>query len=204
MFGELLKEEPVTWSGKTRTPLDRQRVYPPTASGLLRAWVGVGGSPKSVLRAARHGLPLILAIIGGEFVRFAPLVDLFHRAGGEFGKPRLPVGVHCPGYVAGTDEQARDELWPHYSAMHARIGRERGWAPMTREQFDLTAGPDGALFVGSPETVAAKIVKAVRGLGLARFSLKYSAGTLPHEQIMTNIDLYGSRVIPMVREQLAT
>ncbi|MGH9263661.1 MAG: LLM class flavin-dependent oxidoreductase [Acidimicrobiales bacterium] len=204
LFVELLKEEPVTWSGKTRAPLERQLVYPPTESGSLRAWVGVGGSPKSVVRAARHGLPLILAIIGGEFLRFAPLVDLFHRATEGFGKPRLPVGAHCPGYVAGTDEQARDELWPHYSAMHARIGRERGWPPMTRQQFDLTAGPDGALFVGSPETVAAKIVKAVRGLGLARFSLKYSAGTLPHEQIMTNVDLYGRKVIPMVREQLAT
>ena len=156
-----------------------------------------------MLRAARHGLPLIVAIIGGEFLRFAPLVHLYHGATDDSGKPRLPVGAHCPGYVAGTDEQARDELWPHYSAMHARIGRERGWPPMTREQFDLTAGPDGALFVGSPETVAAKIVRAVRGLGLARFSLKYSAGTLPHEQILTAIDLYGRKVIPMVREQLA-
>lgn len=200
----LLEQRPVTWAGKTRAPLQDQRVFPPTESGSLRAWVGVGGSPQSVVRAARYGLPLVLAIIGGEFLRFAPLVDLYHRATEQLGKPRQIVGAHCPGYVAATDEQARDELWPHYSAMHSRIGRERGWPPMTRAQFDLTAGPDGALFVGSPATVAAKIVRAVQGLGLARFDLKYSAGALPHEQLLTCIDLYGREVAPMVRGQLET
>ena len=202
LFAALLEERPVTWKGTTRPPLDNLRVFPATESGRLPAWVGVGGSPKSVVRAARYGLPLVLAIIGGEFLRFAPLVDLYHRATDELGRPRQPVAVHCPGYVAATDEQARDELWPHYSGMHARIGRERGWPPMTRAQFDLTAGPDGALFVGSPETVATKIVRAVRGLGLARFDMKYSAGTLPHEQLLTCIELYGRSVVPMVREQL--
>jgi probable LLM family oxidoreductase len=202
LFAALLTQEPVTWTGRTRAPLDRQAVFPPTESGTLRTWVGVGGSPKSVVRAAKYGLPLVLAIIGGEPRRFTPLVDLYHRATEEFGKPRLPVAAHCPGHVAATDEQAREELWPHYAAMHARIGRERGWPPLTREQFDLTAGPDGALFVGSPETVAAKIVKVARMLGLSRFDLKYSAGTLPHEQLMANIELYGRRVAPMVREQL--
>lgn len=204
LFATLLEQRPVTWAGKTRAPLEDQRVFPPTESGSLRAWVGVGGSPQSVVRAARYGLPLVVAIIGGEFLRFAPLVDLYHRATDELGKPRQPVAAHCPGYVAATDEAARDELWPHYSAMHARIGRERGWPAMTRAQFDLTAGPDGALFVGSPATVAAKIVKAVKGLGLARFDLKYSAGALPHSQILTCIDLYGREVAPMVREQLET
>jgi probable LLM family oxidoreductase len=202
LFARLLDGGPVTWQGRTRAPLDRQRVYPPLESGTLRTWVGVGGSPKSVVRAARHGLPLMLAIIGGEPLRFAPLVDLFHRATDELGKPRQPVGAHCPGHIAATDEQARDEMWPHYQAMHARIGRERGWPPMTREQFDLTAGPDGALFVGSPETVATKIVKVVSGLGLSRFDLKYSAGTLPHEQQMRTIELYGRDVAPAVRSQL--
>jgi len=202
LFAELLDEQPVTWTGTTRAGLDNQRVFPPTESGRLRAWVGVGGSPQSVVRAARYGLPLVVAIIGGEFPRFAPLVDLFHRATDQLGKPRQPVAAHCPGYVAATDDQARDEHWPHYSAMHTRIGGERGWPAMTRAQFDLTAGPDGALFVGSPETVAAKIVRAVEGLGLARFDMKYSAGTLPHEQMMTCIDLYGRVVAPLVRERL--
>jgi alkanesulfonate monooxygenase SsuD/methylene tetrahydromethanopterin reductase-like flavin-dependent oxidoreductase (luciferase family) len=120
----------------------------------------------------------------------------------EFGRPPQLLGAHSPGYVAGTDEAARDEFWPHYRAMHARIGRERGWPPITRAQFDAAAGPDGALFVGSPETVAAKIVRVTQGLGLDRFDLKYSAGTLPHEQLMNTIDLYGTKVVPLVREQL--
>jgi probable LLM family oxidoreductase len=204
LFAELRKEQPVTWSGKTRAPLEGQRVYPPTAGeGGLRTWVGVGGSPESVVRAARHGFPLTLAIIGGAPLRFAPLVELYHRSLVTYGFDALPVGAHSPGHIADTDEQARDELWPHYAAMHARIGRERGWPPMTRQQFDLTAGPDGALFVGSPDTVARKIVKVARGLGLARFDLKYSAGTLPHELMLRTIELYGTKVAPMVREELA-
>jgi probable LLM family oxidoreductase len=202
LFVRLLEQRPVTWAGRTRAPLEGQRVFPPTESGSLRAWVGVGGSPESVVRAARHGLPLVLAIIGGEPLRFRPLVDLYHRALAQFDRPSLPVAAHCPGYVAATDEQARDEFWPHYAAMHARIGRERGWSPMTREQFDLTAGPDGALFVGSPETVATKIVKVAGALGLSRFDLKYSAGALPHPQLMTCIHLYGGQVAPLVRDRL--
>jgi alkanesulfonate monooxygenase SsuD/methylene tetrahydromethanopterin reductase-like flavin-dependent oxidoreductase (luciferase family) len=202
LFAELLKGEPVTWSGHTRAPLSNQRVYPPLEMRLT-AWVAVGGSLRSVVRAAHYGLPLMLAIIGGEPLRFAPFVDLYHQSLAEFGQPELPIGVHCPGYVGDSDEQARDEVWPHYAAMQARIGRERGWAPMTRAQFDATAGPEGALFVGTPETVATKIVKVVRGLGLSRFDLKYSLGTFPHEKLMDSIRLYGEKVAPMVREQLA-
>ncbi len=203
LFVALLEQEPVTWSGRTRAALEGQQVFPPVESGSLRTWVGVGGSPESVVRAARHGLPLVLAIIGGEPLRFSPLVDLYHRALERFGKPRQPVAAHCPGHVAGTDEEAREQLWPHYSQMHARIGAERGWRPMTRDQFEDLCGPDGALFVGSPATVAAKIVDIVKGLGLARFDLKYSAGTLPHELMMTSIDLYGRKVAPLVRDQFA-
>ncbi|HET9771669.1 MAG TPA: LLM class flavin-dependent oxidoreductase [Acidimicrobiia bacterium] len=203
LFAALRKEEPVTWSGTIRPALEGQSVFPTTGSGSLRTWVGVGGSPESVIRAARYGLPLMLAIIGGEPLRFAPLVDLYDRALKKFGQPSQLLGAHSPGYVAGTDEAARDEFWPHYRAMHARIGRERGWPPLTRDQFDATTGPDGALFVGSPETVAAKIVRVTRGLGLDRFDLKYSAGTLPHDQLMTTIDLYGSKVAPLVREELS-
>jgi len=113
------------------------------------------------------------------------------------------VGAHSPGYVAGTDEQAREEAWPHHSAMFAKIGRERGWPPMTRAQYEASCGPEGALYVGSPATVAAKIVSNAKALGLSRFDLKYSSGTLPHELLMTSIELYATEVAPVVREQLA-
>jgi probable LLM family oxidoreductase len=202
LFAELLKEGPVTWSGNTRPGLTDQSVFPPTESGSLRTWIGVGGSPQSVVRAAYYGLPLMIAIIGGQPAAFAPLVDLYHRALAQFGKPTLPVATHSPGYLAATDEQARDEMWPHFAAMQERIGRERGWGPMSRERFEEEAGPDGAVFVGSPETVAAKIAKVATTLGLSRFDLKYSLGTLPHEKLMQSIELYGTRVAPLVREQL--
>jgi probable LLM family oxidoreductase len=201
LFVKLLAEGPVTWSGTTRPPLVDQRVYPTTEDGL-KAWIGVGGSPESVVRAARYGLPLTLAIIGGDPLRFGQFVDLYHRALAEFGHPDLPIGIHSPGHVGETDEQARDEYWPHYRVMHQRIGRERGWPPMTRHQFDQAAGPTGALAVGSPETVAAKIVRAVDGLGASRFDLKYSAGTLPHELMLGGIERYGRQVAPLVRAQL--
>jgi alkanesulfonate monooxygenase SsuD/methylene tetrahydromethanopterin reductase-like flavin-dependent oxidoreductase (luciferase family) len=202
LFTHLLREEPVTWSGETRASLVNQSVYPPTESGSITTWVGVGGSPESVVRAAGHGLPLMLAIIGGDPVRFAPYVDLYKRALAQFDRPELPVGAHSPGHIAATDDQAREELWPHFRANRDRIGRERGWPPMTREDFDHEA-TDGALMVGSPTTVAAKIVRAATALGLSRFDLKYSNGTLPHEKLMTSIELYGREVAPMVREQLA-
>src|SRR3954470_8151894 len=184
LFAELLKQQPVTWSGQTRAALTDQMVYPPTESGSLQTWVAVGGSPQSVVRAARYGLPLMLAIIGGTPMQFRQYVDLNHEALRHFGQPEQPVGVHSPGYVAATDEQAIDEAWPHYAAMMDRIGRERGWRPVTREQYERTAGPEGALFVGSPRTVAEKIVRVARGLGVSRFDLKYSLGTLSHEQLM--------------------
>lgn len=203
LFAALRTEDAVTWSGTVRAPLENQKVYPYTESGGLTTWVGVGGSPQSVVRAARHGMPLMLAIIGGSPVRFTPLVDLYHRALAQLGRPELPVAAHSPGYVAATDEQAREEIYPHHAAMQARIGRERGWGPMTRAQFEHDAGPDGALFVGSPETVATKIAAAARTLGLARFDLKYSVGTLPHENLMRSIELYGTTVAPLVREMLA-
>jgi alkanesulfonate monooxygenase SsuD/methylene tetrahydromethanopterin reductase-like flavin-dependent oxidoreductase (luciferase family) len=131
-------------------------------------------------------------------------VELYHKALDQFGQPRLPVGAHSPGYIAATDEQAKEEMWPHYVDMQERIGRERGWSRMTRGQFEAEAGPDGALFVGSPETVATKIVKVAKGLGLDRWDMKYSLGTLPHEKLMRSIELYGKEVAPAVREQLAT
>jgi alkanesulfonate monooxygenase SsuD/methylene tetrahydromethanopterin reductase-like flavin-dependent oxidoreductase (luciferase family) len=146
---------------------------------------------------------LVLAIIGGPPRRFAPYVELYHRALAEFGFSERPLAVHSPGYIAESDEQAREELWPHYSAMHARIGGERGWPPMTRAQFDASTGPEGALFAGAPETVAAKIIDVVETLGLARFDMKYSNGTLPHSKLMRSIELYGTKVVPLVRKGLA-
>lgn len=203
LFAELVKEGPVTWSGTTRAPLANQEVYPKSHSGAMRTWVGVGGSPESVVRAAGYGFPLMLAIIGGAPDRFAPYVDLYHRALDQLGKPTQPVGVHAPGHIARTDEQAIEELWPHYEAMFGRIGRERGWAPVTKEHY-LDEVHHGALFVGSPETVATKIAHTIQALGLARFDMKYSTGPLPHEVLLESIEMYGTQVIPMVRDILAS
>jgi probable LLM family oxidoreductase len=203
IFTRLLTEQPVTWQGSTRAPLVDQRVYPTTESGSLKTWIGVGGSPESVVRAARYGLPLMLAIIGGDPVRFAPYADLYRRALAQLERPELPIGVHSPGYVARTDEQARQEFWPEYKKMRDRIGADRGWPPMARSEFDHEAGPHGSLYVGSPETVAGKIAATVRAIDASRFDLKYSAGPLSHDLLMTCIELYGTEVIPRVRELLA-
>jgi probable LLM family oxidoreductase len=202
LFVELLQGGPVQWSGTTRPPVSAPAIHPPIENGTLKTWIGVGGSPESVVRAARYGLPLTLAIIGGNPGRFTPFVNLYREALTKLGKPMLPIAVHSPGHVAATDEQARNELWPHYETMINRIGRERGWPPATRLQFDREAGPHGALCVGSPETVAAKIVNTSRVLGLSRFNLKYSNGTLSHESLMKSIELIGTAVAPRVREMM--
>ena len=202
LFAEVHKEQPVTWQGTTRAPLVDQMVYPTTENGSLRTWVGVGGSPESVVRAAHYGFPLMLAIIGGQADRFAPFVELYHRALTQLEKPWQPVGVHSPGYIADSDEQAMEELWPAYEQMFGRIGRERGWGPTTYEHFRAEV-EQGALYVGSPETVARKIADTVSALGIQRFDLKYSTGPLQHEKLMHAIELYGTQVIPRVRELLA-
>ncbi len=202
LFHALLGEAPVSWSGRTRAPLVAADVYPKTESGRLRTWIGVGGSPESVVRAARYGMSMMLAIIGGEPARFAPYADLYRRARTELGGEALPIGVHSPGFVADTDAEAREQLFPHFKVNRDRIGRERGWPPATRESFEAEAD-HGALFVGAPETVAAKIADTVRTLGLSRFDLKYSHGPLPHEQLMHAIELYGGEVVPRVRALLA-
>ncbi len=203
LFVKLREEGEVSWSGNTRSPLENQRVYPTTDSGSLKTWVGVGGSPESVVRAARHGLGLMLAIIGGDPRRFAPYADLYRRALAEYAMGALPIGVHSPGYVAETDEQAREELWPYFKEARDRIGASRGWPPMTRAQFDSEASPRGSLYVGSPATVAGKVASTVAALGIDRFDLKYSAGRMPHEKLMKAIELYGTEVIPRVRDLLA-
>jgi probable LLM family oxidoreductase len=203
IFAALLSGRPVTWSGRTRSPLQDQIVYPPIEGGRrLHTWVGVGGTPESVVRAARYGLPLMLAIIGGNPRRFTTYTELFHKSLAHFGHGPLAIGVHSPGHVAPTDEQAREELWPHYAGLMNRIGAERGWQPITRAHFDREAGPDGSLYVGSPDTVARKMSATITALGLTRFHLKYSNGTLPHHAQMRSLELYGTQVAPRVRELL--
>jgi probable LLM family oxidoreductase len=197
----LLEEKRVSWTGTVRPPLEDVELYPKTEGGLA-VWVGVGGTPESVVRAASYGLPLVVAVIGGSPDRFTTLVELYHRALTHYGHPARPVSMHSPGHVAATDDEAREQLFPHHAEAFTRIGRERGWGPYTREQFDENAGPTGSLFVGSPETVAQKIAWAARTLGLSRFQLKYAVGGLPHQQRMESIRLYGTRVVPRVRELL--
>jgi probable LLM family oxidoreductase len=202
LFAKVRSGTPVTWSGSTRPPLQNQIIYPPLENGLLRTWIGVGGSPESVVRAARYGFDLMLAIIGGDPARFAPFVGLYAEALAQSGFGPRPIGVHAPGHVAETDERALAELWPHFLAMRTKIGAERGWAPPTRAQFENEAGPRGALFVGSPETVAQKIAATARKLSLSRFDLKYSNGPMPHEQMLQSIELIGTKVAPRVHELL--
>ena len=194
---------PITWEGTVRAALKEQFVYPPIEHGTLRTWIGVGGSPQSVVRAARYGLPLMLAIIGGDPARFTQYVDLHRRAHAHLGQVAQPVGVHSPGHVAATDAQAREELWPHHQRQTAKIGAERGWPPMRREDFEREAD-GGSIYVGAPETVARRIAGTVRLLGLSRFDLKYSVNQMPHASLMRSIELYGTRVIPLVRDMLAT
>ncbi len=202
LFAKLLRNPEVSWSGQTRAPLKKQRVYPPLAPHVLKTWIGVGGSPESVIRAVHHDLPMMLAIIGGAPSRFRPFVDLYLRAYGQIGRAPQPLGVHSPGHVAETDEKAREDLWPNYKALHDRIGRERGWPPTTRDSFEREAD-HGSLYVGSPETVARKIVATVKALELSRFEMKYSSGPMPHDRLMRSVELYGTRVMPMVRDLLA-
>jgi probable LLM family oxidoreductase len=201
LFAALLPQDKVSWQGSIRPPLKDQRVYPPLEQGPLRTWIGVGGSPESVVRAVRYDLPLMLAVIGGDPLRFKPFVDLYHRAYAQIGKAAKPIGVHSPGYVAASDDQAREEFFAPYKAMRDRIGAERGWPPMGRDEFEHEVA-QGSLYLGSPETVARKIAATAKGLGLSRFQLKYSAGPLAHERAMECIRLYGERVIPLVREML--
>ena len=198
---KLLDEQPVTWSGKTRASLDNQEVWPKTEQDIqLR--VGVGGSPESVIRAARLGIPLALAIIGGDPARFAPFAELYRDALDQFHRPQLGISIHSPGHIAATDDEAIDQQWPHYQEMFGRLGRERGWAPMSKDHY-LQEVYNGSMYVGSPETVARKIVHAIKSVGADRFDLKYSTGPMPHSKLMQSIELYGTKVIPLVRELLA-
>lgn len=201
LLSQLLKEEPVTWQGNTRAALTDQRVFPTTAGGL-RTWVGVGGSPDSVVRTARYGFGLFLAIIGGPAARFVPYLDLFVRTQDQYGVPHQPVAVHSPGLVAESDEQAREIVHDGWLAMRTRMGKERGWPPPTVGDFEREI-ESGALYVGSPETVAKKIASTLRTLPVDRFDLKYDQSMVSHAALSQSIGLYGSRVVPLVKDMLA-
>ena len=199
---EILKEHAVTWSGSTRAPLRDQEIYPKTERGSIPLRVGVGGTPESVVRAARLNAKLAIAIIGGDPARFAPFSDLYRTAMKEFGHEVLPISIHSPGHISDSDEQAIEELWPHYEVMFGRIGRERGWGPTTKAHF-INEVRHGSFYVGTPETVAKKIAYALKSVGAQRFDFKYSNGPMAHSKLMKSIELYATRVVPMVKEILA-
>ncbi len=196
------ENELVHWSGKHRAPLTGQGVYPRPMQNPFPIWLGVGGTPESFARAGRLGLPLMVAIIGGETRRFRPLVDLYREAGRRAGcKPeQLKVGVHALGYVANTTQQAVDDFFPGYAKAFTEIGKERGWPPVTRAHFNALLGPHGALMVGNPEAVAEKILEHSRALGgISRISFQMDVASLPHAKLMQAIELIGTRVAPILR-----
>lgn len=197
-----LREQPeITWSGRHRPALTGQEVYPRPVQNPLPIWLGVGGTPASFVRAGALGLPLMIAIIGGETHRFRPLVDLYRESGRRAGHPpeRLKVGVHALGYVAETSQQAADDFFPGYARTFTQAGKERGWPPVTRAHFDALLTPDGALLVGSPEEVAAKVLRHSEALGgLSRLTFQMSVASLPHARLMESIALLASRVAPLV------
>jgi len=201
LFSKLVTEKPITWEGTMRAPLTAADVYPKTEKGLNVA-VGVGGSPESVIRTAKYGFHLVLAIIGGAPERFAPYVDLYRQAATELGNPVLPVGMHSPGFIAETDEEAKKMAWPAYKFLWDAVGKTRGWRPYTREQFNYEIEV-GSLYVGSPETVAKKMARAIKALDVKRFDMVYGAGHIPASARLKMIELYATKVIPRVRELLA-
>ncbi|MFG3658605.1 LLM class flavin-dependent oxidoreductase [Streptomyces sp. NPDC047706] len=202
LFMRLQREETVTWSGRFRPPLIEQRLRPRMPSGGIPTWIGVGGSPQSVVRAARYGLPLMLAVIGGRPQRFAGHVELYHRTLEQFGHSLQPVAQHSLGLIADSDEEARQTWWRYWQPVVAALEQERGFYKPTRERYLAEVG-NGALFVGSPETVARKIATMVRELRLSRFDLKYDVMHLPREARARTIELLGREVAPRVRELLA-
>jgi len=204
---KIREHEHVTWSGKHRAPLTGQGVYPRPLQIPLPVWLGVGGTPQSFSRAGTLGLPLMVAIIGGETRRFRPLVDLYREAGARAGHSpdRLKVGVHSLGYVAATTQEAADDFYPGYARAMTDVGKERGWAPMTRSRFDAQRGMHGALLIGEPDEVTEKILRHSEALGgISRITFQMNAASLSHAKLMTAIELLGTRVAPMLRTVLAS
>jgi probable LLM family oxidoreductase len=199
----LRESERITWSGRFRAPLEDQGVYPRPVQDPLPVWLAVGGNPESAVRAGVLGLPMALAIIGGLPERFAPFAELHRRAAAESGHGVLPLSINSHGYVADTGEQAVAESFPYVATMMNRIGRERGWPPMTFEQYAASATLRGANFVGSPQQVVDKILFQHDIFGHDRFLVQFSVGTMPHDKIMRSIELFGTEVAPAVRAELA-
>lgn len=201
LFSKLLKEQPITWSGTHTQSLEAADVFPKTESGTLEAYVGVGGSPQSVVRAAAYNFPLVLAIIGGSPERFAPYVELYRKASAEFGHSAHPVGMHSPGFIADSDEQAVKIAFPLFKQAMDKVGKTRGWQPMSREHF-MNEVKNGSMYVGSPETVAKKIANAMKAVDAKRFDMVYGFGPMKASDRRHMIKLYATEVIPRVRELL--
>jgi probable LLM family oxidoreductase len=201
LFAEIMKGGPVTWAGKTRPTLENQDIVP-HLDAPMPVWIGVGGSPYSVIRAARHGFNLMLAIIGGQPARFAPFSELFRQALAKFERPMLPIGVHSPGHVAETDEHAREEFWPAYRDIITRLGPSRGFPVPTPDFYEREVRPTGALYVGSAETVARKIAQNLPILGANRFDLKHGMPGMSQGSLLESIERFGTEVVPRARELL--
>jgi probable LLM family oxidoreductase len=194
-------QEVITWSGRFRPALKEQAIYPRPVQSPIPVWLGVGGTPASFARAGMLGLPLMVAVIGGETHRFRPLIDLYRDAGAKAGHApeKLKVGLHSLGFVAATTQEAHDEFFPGYATTFTKIGRERGWPPVTRPHFDAQVGPRGALVIGSPEEVAEKILRHSEALGgVSRFTFQMDNAHLPQEKLLHSIELIGTKVIPLV------
>jgi probable LLM family oxidoreductase len=204
---KLRENEQVTWSGRFRPPLTGQGVFPRPMQNPLPVWIGVGGTPKSFARAGAVGLPLMIAIIGGETRRFKPLIDLYYETAERVGQPRekLKVGVHSLGYIAGSKDEAADDFYPGFAKAIGSVAAERGWGPMTRARFDSQLTPEGALLIGEPDEVADKILRHDEALGgIARITFQMNASSLPHAKLMRSIELLGTRVAPLVRGEPAS
>jgi probable LLM family oxidoreductase len=202
---EIRKNENVYWTGKYRPALDGEGIYPRPIQNPLPIWLGVGGTPQSFARAGVLGLPLMVAIIGGETRRFRPLVDLYRESWKHSGHPpdQMKVGLHSLGYVAETSREAADDYYPGWANAVETVGKERGWSPMSRADFDSQLGPEGAFIIGDPEEVAEKIIHHSKALGgVSRVTFQMNAASLPHEKVMRAIDLLGKRVVPILREKL--
>lgn len=202
LFSIIRKEKSVTWSGTMRPSLDNADIFPKTEKGSIDTFVGIGGSPQSVIRAAAYDIPPIFAIIGGSPDRFKAYVDLYHRSVEEFGTTVHPVGIHSPGYIADTDEEAVKKAFPLFKKAMDKIGKSRGWQPMTYQHFKQEV-EHGSMYVGSPETVAKKIAHALETVGATRFDLVYGLGPVPADDRLKMVELYGKKVIPRVRELLS-
>ena len=200
---ELTSGEPVTWSGRHRSPLRDQRVYPEPLQRPLPVWIAVGGTPESAARAGHLGVGMVLAIIGGMPERFAPFADIHARAAEAAGKPRPPLAINSHGFIAADSRAAADVFFPPYAMLMSRIGRERGWSGITRDQFEASRRPRAHLLVGDPDEVTEKILLQHEFFDMQRYLLQFSVGTVPHKQMLESIELFGTKVAPAVRAEVA-